>query len=236
MADTPALPQDVESQGGTWALVPLKSSDQAKSRLASVLSIEQRSKLFFAMAEHVIRTLRACEEIRGVAVATSSQQVASFAASLGALTVMQPADLGMSFALSSALSTLESVKPGRVLMLPGDLPLASPESLRTLLAMGTQSPGIVVVPDRQRIGTNALLSAPPQIVSPNFGGKSFERHLSLATAAGIHVSVFESRELGLDVDEPDDLELLRRDHPLQAAQILRAISTADSGIEVAGQA
>ena len=47
-----------DDEHGTWALVPLKSSEQAKSRLASVLDAQQRSRLFFAMAGHVIRTLR----------------------------------------------------------------------------------------------------------------------------------------------------------------------------------
>ncbi len=32
----------------TWALVPLKSSERAKSRLAEALDAEQRRQLFFA--------------------------------------------------------------------------------------------------------------------------------------------------------------------------------------------
>ncbi|HMN46879.1 MAG TPA: 2-phospho-L-lactate guanylyltransferase [Povalibacter sp.] len=217
MADVSA-----SQHGGTWALVPLKSSEQAKSRLASALDAQQRSRLFFAMAGHVIRTLRACDEIQGVAVATSSQQVAAFAAAAGALTVMQPADLGMSFALSSALDTLQSVKPSRVLMLPGDLPLATVASLQQLLA--APQPGIAIVPDRQRIGTNALLCSPPQIIAPTFGGRSFERHLHAATAAGMTANIVELPELALDVDEPEDLALLQQ-HP--AATALQALSHSD---------
>lgn len=213
---------DEDPHGGTWALVPLKSSEQAKSRLACVLDAQQRSRLFFAMADHVIRTLRACEAIQGVAVATSSQQVAAFAAAAGALTVMQPADLGMSFALSSALETLQSVKPARVLMLPGDLPLVTVASLQQLLT-GSER-GIVVVPDRQRIGTNALLCSPPRVIAPAFGGRSFERHLHAAAAAGIAARIAELPELALDVDEPGDLALLQQ-HP--ATVVLRALSRSD---------
>lgn len=224
MADLPAANQ----HGGTWALVPLKSSEQAKSRLASVLDVQQRSRLFFAMAGHVIRTLRACEEIQGVAVATSSQQVAAFAAAAGALTVMQPADLGMSFALSSALDTLQSVKPARVLMLPGDLPLVTVTALQRLLSC--REPGIAIVPDRQRIGTNALLCAPPQIIAPSFGGRSFERHLHAAATAGVTANIVELPELALDVDEPGDLDLLRQQ---PAATVLQALSHSDPDIALA---
>ncbi len=214
-----------DDKHGTWALVPLKSSEQAKSRLASVIDAQQRSRLFFAMAEHVIRTLRACDEIQGVAVATSSQQVAAFAAAAGALTVMQPADLGMSFALSSALDTLQSVKPGRVLMLPGDLPLVTVESLHKLLSEHRH--GIVIVPDRQRIGTNALLCTPPNVIAPTFGGRSFERHLHAATTAGIPATIVDLPELALDLDEPEDLALLQQN---PATKILWALSQHDPDI------
>ena len=232
MAELSAPASDAHVQGGTWALVPLKSSDQAKTRLASILDAQQRARLFFAMAEHVIRTLRACDDIQGVVVATSSQQVAAFAAELGALTIMQPADLGMSFALSSALQTLQSVKPSRVLMLPGDLPLVTARSLQRLLA--EPQPGIVIVADRQRIGTNALLCAPPQAILPTFGGRSFERHLNAAATAGIHVSVLDLPELALDLDEPEDLALLRQHHSIQAASVLGALSDSDSDVAFTG--
>lgn len=202
MAERPPF---VASPGATWALVPLKSSHQAKSRLASVLDATRRSRLFFTMAHRVIESLRACRLIHGVAVVTANEQVASFAAKLGAWPILQTADLGMSQALSHALRALQSVKPGRVLMLPGDLPLLTPMAVGTILTADSSGPGVVLVPDRHGVGTNALLCEPPDIIAPSFGGESFERHLHAAKNAGVRAHVLHLANIALDIDVPDDL-------------------------------
>ena len=69
--------------------------------------------------------------------------------------------------------------------------------------------GVVIVPDRHGAGTNALLLSPPDVIEPSFGPGSFARHAARAHAAGTVVRVAEIRSLGLDVDTPDDLRVLR---------------------------
>jgi 2-phospho-L-lactate/phosphoenolpyruvate guanylyltransferase len=215
----------------TWALVPLKSGEHAKSRLASVLSAQQRSRLFFAMAERVLRALRDCSGIEKVFVATASPGVANFAARLGAFPILQTTEIGMSFALSSALRRAEFDQSRRVLMLPGDLPLISPAALTEILAVEIIEPGIAVVPDRQRVGTNALLCSPPRALTPDFGGHSFDRHLARAAAAGVKATVFESKALSLDLDCPDDLDILRRS---DAVQLLEVLDVEETGTALTG--
>lgn len=213
-----------EKQAPTWALVPLKSRERAKSRLAAVLTAEQRARLFFGLAERVIRTLHATRGIDSVAVATASAELAAFARSLGAVALLQSDDFGMSAAFDLAMAELQPMKPGRVLMLPGDLPLISCSALETVLAAGTE-PGIVVVPDRHRAGTNALLCNPPGALAPCFGGHSFERHLAAARAAGVTVHVLESAALALDLDHPEDLDCLRQRDGALATQLLGTFPT-----------
>src|SRR5687768_5713712 len=113
------------TQTPTWALVPLKSPEHAKSRLAGVLSSEHRARLFYALAERVITTLRATPGIDAVAVVTANTEIAAFARALGATPLVQPMDTGMSAALQTGLHSLRSFAPERVLMVPGDLPLIS---------------------------------------------------------------------------------------------------------------
>ena len=62
----------IDKLPSTWALVPLKSPDRAKSRLAGVLSPVQRTTLFFALAERVIHALRGTPGIDNVVVVTAS--------------------------------------------------------------------------------------------------------------------------------------------------------------------
>ena len=130
----------------------------------------------------------------------------------------------MSAALESGLRELGTLKapetPERVLMVPGDLPLISPAALTTFLADAGRGPGVAIVPDRRRVGTNLLLCAPPHAIAPCFGGHSFERHLAAAAAARIEARVLHIEELALDLDEPQDLEYLQSQDSTLAGQLL----------------
>jgi 2-phospho-L-lactate guanylyltransferase len=221
-----------------WAVVPLKSPDQAKSRLAAVLNGAQRRHLFFALAEHVIRALQATRAIEAVAVVTSNAEVAAFARSLDAQLIQEPGEFGTSSAFTSAVHHLRGFKLEHLLMIAGDLPLVSPAALEQLAAAAGTTPGIVVVPDRYRVGTNALLCTPPEVVAPHFGADSFRRHLAAAEMAGVRARAMELEELALDLDVPEDLEYLRTRCSVRASLLLtpatRADATKDAVCSVAG--
>jgi len=208
-----------DKQPSTWALVPLKSPERAKSRLAGVLSPDQRFRLFFALAERVIGSLRATPGIGNVAIVTASADIATFARSLHAVAFLQAIDAGMTTALEAGLAELHAFEPARVLMIPGDLPLISPAALQAFLGAAQDGAGITVVPDRRRVGTNLLLCSPPSAIAPCFGGHSFERHLAAAAAAGVAVKIVNNDDLALDLDEPDDLAHLALRDAARAAQL-----------------
>lgn len=212
----------------TWALVPLKSSERAKSRLAEVLDVEQRRRLFFALAERVILALHESRNIDAVAVVTSSREVAEFAKALGAMPILQEADVGMSPALESALWSLQTMQPERVLMVPGDLPLICARAVDAIFDTQTSHEHVVLVPDRRHEGTNALLCSPPQAIAPHFGCASFARHLSAARAANIATRVVEIAELALDLDCADDLNYLRNHAGERAKNILTPLRSRDA--------
>jgi 2-phospho-L-lactate guanylyltransferase len=205
-----------------WAVVPLKSPERAKSRLAAVLGTAQRRHLFFALAEQVIRALRATRRIETVAVVTSDAEVAAFARALGAQPIRQPGDFGTTCAFATAVHQLRSSNPAGLLMIPGDLPLVSSAALERLIEAADAVPGIVVVPDRRRQGTNALLCTPPDAIAPRFDGDSFAGHLAAAAAAGVAARVVEIEELALDLDVGEDLEYLQRHRGADAVRLLTA--------------
>jgi len=88
-----------------------------------------------------------------------------------------------------------------------DLPRLNAERLRKKIAH-LQTPGMVIVPDRHLTGTNLLLCAPPNLISPAFGVGSLEAHCQLARAAGVEPVIVYCPDLGLDIDCPEDLALL----------------------------
>jgi 2-phospho-L-lactate/phosphoenolpyruvate guanylyltransferase len=53
-----------------------------------------------------------------------------------------------------------------------------------------------------------LLMTPPDALFPSFGPGSCRRHLANAQAAGIHAEVVKVPSLALDIDTPDDLDVL----------------------------
>jgi 2-phospho-L-lactate/phosphoenolpyruvate guanylyltransferase len=196
-----------------WAVVPLKSPDNAKSRLAGVLDAASRRALFFAMARHVLQTLRATAGIERVLVVTTSPEVARRARELGAEILLQPHEAGTAQACRFALASgvLGAHQP--VLFVSGDLPLISTHAITALLQHAAPAPSVVIAPDRRRQGTNALWCSAANVIAPSFGPGSYARHIELARERGIAVTIHAEEALGLDIDDVADLRQLRSAAP-----------------------
>jgi 2-phospho-L-lactate guanylyltransferase len=190
-------------------VVPLKSPDAAKSRLRAGLDACARRRLFFAMARQVVGTLVHTPGIAGVAVVTASPEVAAFVEQQGALVIRQDHDAGTAEACRSAVACL-SDRADSLLMISGDIPLVCARAVAELLASSRGTPLVAIVPDRRRIGTNALLCAPPAVIPLCFGSDSFQRHLAAARSRRVELRIIESDTLSLDIDDLEDLDELRR--------------------------
>ena len=106
---------------------------------------------------------------------------------------------------------LELKQSGReaVLVIPGDLPLVRSADIEEVLAQipnGASFPFALLVPSHDRMGTNALLLAPPDIIKLRFGYDSFSYHVSQVSVQGLPVRFIENERIALDIDEPKDLE------------------------------
>jgi 2-phospho-L-lactate guanylyltransferase len=209
-----------------WAVVPLKQPDRAKSRLAPVLDAIQRRTLLFAMARHVIRTLQSTEGIDRVAVVTSSLEVAEFTRGLDAQVLMQSDDFGSASAFTFALQQLKPLQHDRLLMITGDLPLLTVSALSEVIAQGGERRSVVLAPDQRGRCVNALLCAPPDVITPGFGSDSVRNNLAATAAAGLELRFVEHPALQLDLDTPDDLDQLRQRDDAGAASVLGALSCA----------
>jgi 2-phospho-L-lactate guanylyltransferase len=94
----------------------------------------------------------------------------------------------------------------RVLLVPGDTPLLDPVEVDNLIGRDIEPPFVLIVPDRHRTGTNALLLQPPDALKPSFGPGSHDRHHRHAAASGITAHTVEVPSLALDLDTPEDLQ------------------------------
>lgn len=192
-----------------WAIVPIKPLGRAKSRLSSVLSREERTTLSRDMMVHLLDVLGEVPGIERTLVVSRDTQALALAREHGARTVAEWGTPDLNPALVRATIVAKQYGVSGVLVLPADLPLISPQDVETLISKADQPPVVVIAPDRHRNGTNALLAMPPGLIEYDFGPDSFQRHLDRAEQAGVRVEVCELPSLGLDVDIPEDLEILR---------------------------
>lgn len=189
-----------------WAIVPVKPLRRGKSRLAEVLTPEERADLNRRLLCHTLDTLKAIPEIEHVLVISRDQSALALARDHGARTVQENGAPLLNVALERATIVAKTYATAGVLVVPADLPLISPEDVRALLERAKDPPVVVVVPDRRRNGTNALLVCPTGLIEYDFGPDSFERHCRRALAAGARLEIFDLPSLALDVDLPEDLD------------------------------
>ncbi len=188
-----------------WAIVPVKPLSRAKSRLAGVLSAEQRQYLATQLLLRTVRLLLPLPHIQGVLVISRDTQALAMARDLGAQTVQESGAPELNNALLRATQASRVWGSEAVLVVPADIPLLSAEDIGMVVDMGRYHNSVVLVPDRREQGTNLLLVRPPGIIPYAFGENSFNRHQYYAREAGATVLVHRSERASLDIDTPDDL-------------------------------
>jgi 2-phospho-L-lactate guanylyltransferase len=192
-----------------WAIVPVKPLNRAKSRLASVLTAEQRETFSLQMLENTLLTLKSVEGIKGVLVISRDSAALAFARKLDVYTVSESGAPELNTALTRATQVVITWHARGVLVLASDIPLMRVEDIEGMLALATRDPAVVVAPDRHEDGTNAVLIRPPGLIPFRFGEDSLRRHLAEAHAVGASVRIYRSPTMSLDVDTPSDLDLYR---------------------------
>ena len=189
----------------TLGILPVKSFGAAKQRLSGLLAGGSREALAQAMFSDVLAQMRRVEGLERLAVVTADPRAAAAARGERVVVIDDDAQAGQSAAARIGVQYALEVGYERVLLVPGDAPLADPAEVSALVLRGRPGPSLTIVPDRHGEGTNALLIAPPDAFEPSFGPGSLERHRRLAQEAGIAFEVEHVPSLGLDVDTPDDL-------------------------------
>jgi 2-phospho-L-lactate/phosphoenolpyruvate guanylyltransferase len=192
----------------TLAVVPIKTFEIAKQRLAGALPPGSRESLAQAMCADVLGALRRSRRVDSIAVVTADPTADSLA--LGLATVVRDhAQAGQSAA--AELGIAHALREGfeRVLLVPGDTPLMDPAELDALLdRVAGDGLALAIVGDRHGTGTNALLLSPPDAMQPSFGPESLARHAAAAEAAKLLYRVEDVPSLAHDVDTPEDLAAL----------------------------
>ena len=197
-----------------WLVTPVKPFEEGKSRLAKVLSIEERTSLNQQLLTNLLTMVQRAGVCSGMIVVSQSSAALQLAASHGAIPLLEKREPCSSDGLNPALHQARAAALARgadaILVLPADLPWIQPQDIWQLYAAARQQPGVIIAPSRDN-GTNALLLQPPDAIDFAFGPNSFERHQQLAAVVGLPCHVLRAPNLAVDIDQPEDLALLA--HP-----------------------
>ena len=193
-----------------WAIVPVKPLRRGKSRLAGTLSEDERTELNRSLLQNTLKTFADLREVEEVLVISRDPQALSIARQYGARTVREDGQPELNTALKRATVIAQVYATRGVLVLPADLPLVTREDVLTLIERAGEPPAVVIAPDRHGTGTNALLISPVGLIEYDFGENSFQRHCQLAREAGARLEIVDIPTLGLDLDLPEDLELVQK--------------------------
>lgn len=184
----------------------MKSTARGKSRIA--VDPELRRALAIALVTDTVTAVAAAERVSRVLV------VADDPADVARLDTIEKvcARLTAATTLNTAIADGLSWVSGPAAVLPGDLPSLTGAELDAALAAVDRP--LMVVADRQGVGTTLLTGWRPDIVVPRYGSDSFRRHvdggaepLLLPAAGGIRCDVDTVEDL-TDVRGPRTSEIV----------------------------
>jgi 2-phospho-L-lactate guanylyltransferase len=183
-------------------LIPCKNFNHGKSRLAPDLDPASRRAL---CEQFLCQTLALATSVippSQVKIVTDDPRAVGIGEDYGA-SIVPDSGTDLNSALSAARRLLlsdRSCEPD-VLVLPTDLPYATPAAVSRIVACAAD---VVIVPDQERQGTNLLFLRfrAFQDFSFGFGPDSFTRHCAAARSAGHTLQIVCDDRLAFDVDQP----------------------------------
>ena len=186
-------------------LLPVKTFDRSKERLAPHYSEDDRAALARALCEDTFRVVAQVKSVDRVYVVSAEYHALSLARQLNWHVIDEREQISESTSVDVASRQCAHNGVKALLRLPIDLPLVTFSDIETLFYFLEPAPSVVIVPSRDGTGTNALLRSPPDLFPSHFGPDSFALHLKEAEKAGAKVAIVRNERIALDIDEPEDL-------------------------------
>ncbi len=201
-----------------WAIIPVKPLREGKSRLAQVLNPDERERINRWLLQNTLDQVGRTPGIDQVLVVSRDTAALALARSWGARVLQEAGDADLNRTLARTAALLHEWRVPFMLVLAVDLPHLTHEDLEAVVQPLRAEPvpeggRMVIAPDRERQGTNALGLAPPAGHTFAYGPGSFLRHLRAAHAQGREVHVVHRPGLARDLDWPQDITLLRHAFP-----------------------
>ena len=116
-----------------WAILPVKPFSKGKSRLRSVVVPDELEKLNRQFYERTLEVLSQTPAIDRVLVISRDKKALNLAVDRGCMAVYEQSTSNLNAAVRLGLEFITYRDPGRVLIIPSDLPLLKPADLGQLM-------------------------------------------------------------------------------------------------------
>ena len=202
-----------------WAIVPVKPFRDSKSRLAHILTADQRAELTGAMLSRTLSIFAEMPAIQRTLDVSRDPGVLKMARQHGAMTYEDSAKQDLNTALTRAVHISAAQKADCALLLPADLPFLTADDINLILAAASpeacnggngylaRTRGMVICSDHEDDGTNALLVCPPTGFIFQYGPGSFQCHMAEAERLGIGRCVVDAPGISFDLDTEVDYQI-----------------------------
>jgi 2-phospho-L-lactate/phosphoenolpyruvate guanylyltransferase len=196
----------------TFAIVPVKTFENAKMRLSSLLDIEDRIRLSSLTLDYTLRVLASVSSLTQVVVVSGDKRAEEIAAQHGANFLREEKDSGVNSAVAVADNYCMKKDADATIVIPHDLPLLDAIDIsRASNLAKNESRCIVICPSLRYDGTNMLLRKPPSVIGTFYDSDSYNMHVKSAIKLGVPVKLFFSKSLMCDIDTPEDARQLAKE-------------------------
>jgi 2-phospho-L-lactate guanylyltransferase len=203
-------------------LIPVKDLSNAKQRLEAALDQTRRSQLAEAMLRDVLTAAAGVPSRVEVALVTGDERAKAIAGEFGFLVIEDTRNETETAAIEMATKWAEEHGYDTTIVIPGDVPLTRSDELHRVLDAAPEE-GAVFVPAYDRRGSNCILRRPASLIPLRFGNDSFLPHCEAMKKTGMPLVILELPGIGLDIDNPHELELLlAREGDTNAQRLLRS--------------
>lgn len=192
-----------------WVVIPVKSLESGKTRLADVLSGQQRKELIQTLLKRIIKATGRSKFIDHCLVVSNDLEILKIARKNKTEVLLETEPIDLNRAIASAIDYIKEHSYNKLLIIHSDLPLISTTDIDKLIISCEDPPCMVIASDRYNCGTNAIVLEPINDFKFQFGQNSFQKHVEQAKKNGYTVVIYNHINTALDLDLPEDLVFYR---------------------------
>ena len=205
----------------TYAIVPVKRFENAKTRLSSILDLDDRIRLSSLMLEDTVKILSCVPSLTQVIIVSADKRAEEIATKHAVNFLREEKEKGVNSAVALADGyCIEKEAADATIVIPHDLPLLDSIVISKACELAEkESTCIVICPSVRYDGTNMLLRKPPSVIGTFYETDSYNMHVRTAIKLGIPVKPLLSKSLMYDIDTPEDALQLTKEEAVAARSL-----------------